>query len=134
MINPLDPADITKHLLSLSRECKQRLVQLGPYQTRLNSSPIHQHNDGQKRLFQAKWFDLPCSKEWLEYSCNSNKMYCFACRMFSVQCGEENQRSVSVTRGNWKNGVKCICEHTATLYHMSSMVAVKSYLQNKPNY
>ena len=60
-------------------------------------------------------------------------MYCFACRMFGAQCGEkreENWISVGVTGGNWKNSVKCIREHAATQYHMSSMVAFKSYLQD----
>ena len=134
-VNPFDPADLTGHLLSLSRDYKRQLVQLGPCQPRLSSYPIYQHNDGQKRSFQAKWFDLPSSKEWLEYSCNNNKMYCFSCRMFGVQCGEkreENWISIGVTGGNWKNSVKRIREHAATQYHMSSMVAFKSYLHNKP--
>ena len=55
--------------------------------------------------------------------------------MFGVQCGEkkeENWISVGVTGGNWKNSVKRIREHAATQYHMSSMVAFKSYLENKP--
>ena len=55
--------------------------------------------------------------------------------MFGVQCGEkreENWISIGVTGGNWKNSVKRIREHAATQYHMSSMVAFKSYLQNKP--
>ena len=133
-VNPLDPAtDVTR--LTLSREYKRQLVQLGPCRPRLTSYPIYQHSGGQKRSFQAKWFDLPCSKEWLEYSSSNNKMYCFACRMFGLQCGEkreENWISVGVTGGNWKNGVKRIREHAATQYHMSSMVAFTSYLQNKP--
>ena len=59
-------------------------------------------------------------------------MYCFACRVFGVQCGEENWISIGVTGGNWKNGVKRIREHAATQYHMTSMMAFKTYLQNKP--
>ena len=47
----------------------------------------------------------------------NNKMHCFACRMFGVQCGEkreENWISVGVTGGNWKNGVCRFsnCQHT----------------------
>ena len=45
---------------------------------------------------------------------------------------EESWISVGATGGNWKNSVKRIREHAATQYHMSSMVAFKSYLQNKP--
>ena len=80
-VNALDPADATGHLLSLSRDYKWQLVQLGPCQPRRSSYPIHQHNDGQKRSFQAKWFDLPCSKEWLEYStkCSVLLAECSAC-------------------------------------------------------
>ena len=55
--------------------------------------------------------------------------------MFGTQCGEkreDNWISVGVTGGNWKNSVKRIREHAATQYHMSSMVAFKSYLQYKP--
>ena len=116
-VNPLDPAtDVTR--LTISREYKQQLVQLGPCRPRLTSYPIYQHSGGQKRSFQAKWFDLPCSKEWLEYSSRNNKIYCFACRMFGLQCGEkreENWISVGVSGGNWKNGVKRIMQlHSTT--------------------
>ena len=75
-VNPLDPADVTGHLLSLPREYKRHLVQLGPCQPRSTSYPSHQRNDEQRRSF--------------------------------------------------------LREHVATQYHMSSMVAFKSYLQNKP--
>ena len=133
-VNPLNPADLIGHLHSLSRDYKQHLIELGPYQPRLTSYPAH-HSDGQKRLFQAKWFDLPCSNEWLEYLFSKNKMFCFVCRMFGIQCGEkkeDNWISVGVTGGNWKNSVKRIREHAVTQYHMSSMVAFKNCLQGKP--
>ena len=62
---PLDPAEVTGHLRSLPREYKRQLIKLGPCQPRLSTYPSHERN-GQKRSFQAKWFDLPCCKEWLE--------------------------------------------------------------------
>lgn len=57
----------------LSHEEKKRLVALGPYQPRLTYYPVHEHG-GQKRSFQAKWFDLPHTKEWLEYSTKIDAM------------------------------------------------------------
>ena len=60
-----DPAD--GHPSLVSREERRRLVNMGPYQSRLSHYPMHEQG-GQKRFFQAKWFDLPQAKEWLEYS------------------------------------------------------------------
>ena len=68
---PVDPADGPPQM---SREEGRRLVNMGPYQPRLAHYPKHEHG-GQKRSFQAKWFDLPQAKEWLEYSSKTDTVY-----------------------------------------------------------
>ena len=131
----LDPADYFRvKFAALSREEKHRLVSLGPCQPRLRNYPIYQH-DGHKRSFQSKWFNLVHARDWLEYSCKANKMFCFACRIFGMpgsEKGEENLISKGVTGAHWKNAVKRIFDHALTQYHVSSTDALKTYLQGDP--
>ena len=107
-----DPAD--GHPSPVSREERRRLVNLGPYQPRLAHYPLHEHG-GQKRSFQAKLFDLPQAKEWLEYSPRMDAMYCFTCRMFGAPgTTEENWISKGVRAANWKNAAKRIRDHAVS--------------------
>ena len=125
-----DPADGRPSLVS--REERRRLVNMGPYQPRLSHYPMHEQG-GQKRSFQAKWFDLPQAKEWLEYSPRTDAMYCFACRMFgSPGAAEDNWISRGVRAANWKNAAKRIRDHAVSQNHHHSTLALNSFTHNNP--
>ena len=133
--HPADPADWhpTK-LASLTREEKHRLIKLGPCQPRLVCYPLDKQGK-YNRSFHASWYDLVYAKDWLEYSPNIDRMFCFACRMFGVPLmakGEESWLSDGVTRAHWKNAVRRIREHSLTQYHKSCIHSLKSYLQDNP--
>ena len=112
-------------------------MNLGPYQPRLAHYPLHKHG-GQKRSFQAKWFDLPQAKEWLEYSPRTDAMpchamYCFTCRMFgSPGTAEENWISKGIRAANWKNAARRIRDHAVSQHHHHSGVALNSFLHDNP--
>lgn len=67
----------------VTQEQRHHRIMQGPYQPRALKFPVTEAG-GQKRSFNQKWYDLPYSKEWLEYSPTTDCMYCFACRMFGV--------------------------------------------------
>ena len=65
----------------------------GPYQPKLDSYPLTEFGT-QKRGFNQKWFNL---FPFIEYSINTNRVYCFECRHFCIL--EGNSEDLFVTTG-----------------------------------
>ena len=53
------------------------------------------------------WYDAKEAQGWLEYSIESDKMYCFVCRLFESEVRERNESSwISIGICNWKKALE----------------------------
>lgn len=80
------------------------------------------------RCFQADWYK---TFPWIEYSSQSNSVFCFPCRMFS-KSDSRAYKSVFVTvgYGNWKKALEKdsgFRKHENSFVHKSSQVSWDSY-------
>ena len=58
---------------------------------------------GRERSFQSKWYQhFP----WLEYSCQTDAAYCFACRHFSLPNGKNETTFTTLGYSNWKSAME----------------------------
>ena len=120
-----DPKD--KLPLFLSSEESRKVIMLGPCWPRNILYSVTEHG-GKTRSFQS---NLPEAKKWLEYSPKANALFCFACCMFSSQCGcSDINWSVNGVHGtNWKNAIRAIRKHSAAYFHINCMRLWKCYME-----
>lgn len=65
--------------------------------------------DGQNRSFSAKYYN---TYDWLEYSVEKQKAFCFACRNFgSKECRQQNEKFVVTGFEKWKKLSKALLKH-----------------------
>ena len=103
---------------------KLDMVAKGPTQPRDCNFPRRKFSNG-NLSFNPGWYDIKEAKGWLE---KSDRMYCFACRLFENDIRERNEPNwISIGVSNWKKGLEKIKNHYKSTQHKC---AREHFLQN----
>jgi hypothetical protein len=107
----LDPGlriSIDRFAPNIRDEVRRAFIAKGPFQPMDHKFPTS--NDS--RIFQKKWFK---QYNWLEYSVEKNKAYCFYCYLFRHDRIEERfGHDAAFTKAGfsqWKNGYLALPKH-----------------------
>ena len=108
---------------------KQDIVVKGPTQPRNCMFPKRKFSNG-NLSFNPAWYDAKEAQGWLEYSIESDKMYCFVCRLFESEVRERNESNwISIGICNWKKALEKIKNHYKSTQHKSAESARAHFLQ-----
>ena len=113
----------------VSETHKRELLNKGPTQPSNLVFPKRKFSNGWL-TFKPAWYNLKEAQGWLEYSVQSDKMYCFLCRLFVTEQVEKSESNwISIGVCNWKKGVEKIKKHFKSSQHKSAENAHVHYLQ-----
>lgn len=108
---------------------KLDMVAKGLTQPRDCNFPRREFSNG-NLSFNPRWYDIKEAKGWLEYSVKSDRMYCFACRLFENELRKRNEPNwISVGVCNWKKGLEKIKNHYKSVQHKCAESAREHFLQ-----
>ena len=97
------PSDLP---VSVSVVHKQDILVKGPTQPCNCTFPRRKFSNG-NLSFNPAWYDAKETQGWLEYSIESDKMYCFVCRLFESEVRERNEPNwITIGICNWKKGLE----------------------------
>ena len=112
----------------VSETHKHGILTQGPTQPRNCSFPKRKFSNGWLS-FKPDWYDIKEAEGWLEYSVQNDRMYCLACRLFTTELTEKNERNwISTGVCNWKKGVEKIKNHFKCKQHKNAVGAQIHYL------
>lgn len=101
----------------------------GPHQPQMKFNKVM--IDGQNRSFSAKYYDV---YEWLEYSAEVEKAFCFVCRNFGLkECREQNEKFVVSGFDKWKKLSESLKKHDKSAHHTQSFQTYKMYKISSQN-
>ena len=87
---------------------KREILQKGPKQPTSCVFPKRKFSNG-NLSFNPSWYHLKESRGWLEYSVQTDKMYCLSCRLFESELTDKNEPNwIRIGVSNWKKGVEKI--------------------------
>ena len=99
------PSDLP---VSVSVVHKQDILVKGPTQPCNCTFPRRKFSNG-NLSFNPAWYDAKEAQGWLEYSIESDKMYCFVCRLFKSEVRERNESNwISIGICSWKKALEKI--------------------------
>ena len=108
---------------------KREIVVKGPTQPRDCKFPRTKFSNG-NLSFNPAWYDIKEAKGWLEYSEKSDKMYCFACRLFESELRERNEPNwMTIGVCNWKKALEKIKNHYRSTQHKYAESAREHFLK-----
>ena len=122
---PSDPAILVGK--AMTPELVRELLEVGPCQPGLTRNfPFKK--DSIARSFHESWYkkDLPSGlkirTDWLVYSPESHKAFCFSCLMFSQKTDGYDPTWCEASHGfsNWKKGTQRIKEHESSDVHINA--------------
>ena len=99
----------------------------GPVQPILNSYPKTMFGT-RMRCFSSNWFE---EYNFLEYSVQNDRVYCYACRHFSSCTVFQDLTIIRTVLRDWKNGKQLLNTHLQSDIHKSSMEKWINYKNSK---
>ncbi|XP_022166759.1 zinc finger MYM-type protein 5-like [Myzus persicae] len=113
---PSDP-DLFRDTI-LSKPLIRALMEIGPCQPGIDGKYFIFPKNKNGQSFLVKWYEqitksnFPCKRNWLVYSPNSNKMFCFPCFLFRTVSQHHYQWSdPSKGVSNFRKGHEKIVKH-----------------------
>lgn len=122
---PSDPELFRETILS--KPLIRALMEIGPCQPGIDGKHFIFPKNEHGQSFLSKWYEkktksnFPCKRNWLVYSPNSNKMFCFPCFLFR-SVSQHNYQWSDPSKGvsNFRKGLEKIVKHEKSDEHKTA--------------
>ena len=121
---PNDPANVEKFDIKINDEFCKLCCSIGP-----NQPVLDYPKNNEIRSSQKNWYE---NRAYLEYSVETDSMYCFSCHLFLLDKKYKTKRNwKSLGINKWRTALEKIKDHESSEAHMISMLRWNNFKKTK---